>query len=464
MDHGIQFSGGKAKGVRFAQLVPVATGQAAAQGDRVGRRCLASDGKVEHRLRFVPVGVDLRVGEHTCLAGEQAPVDDGQVVGQRLWVHGTGEGDTHRAVRLSVALSIEGSGLEYAGILDRPEFPRVGIERALRAARGQRALGDDGTVLLVQFQRLVRLKDHHLVVIVVIPAEGAGHGLVTAGKGQLKVILGGSVIHGLVEGNGHSRVGADIDGVVSRIGADDGRQPGGESPDTVFGQDAAGGVGQTSSDAGGVGRGRSKAVVRRKDIDRGIEPLTLARHRWVEGERLRQIDLLSDAGQRHHRPVEHDGDASVHVHLFGAVGWLGGCHLQVADGGKAQVYCFAEGEAVGAGSLFVHGHAILGGPVKGFAGLEDQRPLIGPLESALQLWLDGKGRLHGGSVHRLVEGENHRPIQRLLLTTRRGMVSQAGRHRRQRSGCIGRCWRRWRGVSRHGSRGTGGQRLHGRRR
>ena len=265
-----------------------------------------------------------------------------------------------------------------------------------------------------------------------MPLEGAGDDLAGGQALQFKGGLGGCVVHRLVESDVDGRLGADVDGIGIGVGGDDGRHNCSELPGEVVGQHAAGGVGQPGGDPSLVGGGWFETIIWSKEIDGSVEPLSCTAHRRHEGEWLRKIVLVLDGYQRHHWPVEEDGDAGVGGDLGGVFGRQHTGHLQEADGGKMKLYRGFQRQAGGAAGVFLKGDAVTGGPLEARLGwLELHQTGAGPLEVAGDGRLDGEGDFHRCRIHRLVEDQLHRRVEWLFLAPGRRHLDDL---RRQRSG------------------------------
>ena len=169
--------------------------------------------------------------------------------------------------------------------------------------------------------------------------------------------------------------------------------------------------GEPGGDAHAVRGGRAQ-VVGDEAVERGVEPLALPGERRVELEHRRRVALLQH-GQRRHGAAELHQDLRLDRHLGVPVAGDDVRHLEAATDGEGVREVAPE-----AGRRAVHAQLVaLAALPAGEGRLEQQRPLVGPHEGAL----DRAGRRRRGSRH---------PSTRARPGTRSSPWRGAGRRRR----------------------------------
>lgn len=92
--------------------------------------------------------------------------------------------------------------------------------------------------------------------------------------------------------------------------------------------------------------------------------------------------LLFQRGQRHHRPVEHDGDHRAHFHGGGIRRGQHLRHFQEADGISIKGNRLGQRQPGRAARAGVNGDGVAGGALQRLGGLELQRGGVGPRKTA----------------------------------------------------------------------------------
>ena len=141
-------------------------------------------------------------------------------------------------------------------------------------------------------------------------------------------------------------------------------------------------------------------------VDAGVEPATFAVDGGFDGERVGQIGLFLDAGERHHRFVENDHYGGIGVDVLDTVGGL-----RVGDG---QRQCTDQRNLQDADerAAVLCTHPIDEDEVVAFAGCRRLRGCKGQLRTvdgdfAVQRGVDAKA-VHAGGVEGAIEDEDHR--------------------------------------------------------
>jgi len=156
----------------------------------------------------------------------------------------------------------------------------------------------------------------------------------------------------------------------------------GKSPGVVFSHYVADAVSQPRLNDYAVGHAASQRTVGREHIHRRIQPLALALDLRVECQRLRQVGLLHQCGERHNRPVEHHSDRASDLY-FGRAGsrnHLG--HLQIAHRAEAEDISILQANTVPISSFGCYSDCILDIPLQKLLRHKRDSLLVGPLETA----------------------------------------------------------------------------------
>ena len=364
-------------------------------------------------------------------------------------LHGAGEPDPQAAIRIHIFVAILGRTAGHARRLDGAEGPRRLPGCACVASPGLRALAHPGRKGRVPRQGFCRHKDHRLRGdgrLAALPAEGAFHPFALALKGETFPHRG--VIHRLVKGHTDHRAGTHVRKAFRRLDPQHLGPQGAELPPIVRLQDTASGTGQSGGHAGRVFGGGQQALLRSKNIDRRVQPLPLAAHRWHKGQRIGQLVLALDGRQGHHRPVKDHRHPRVGVQ-FVAAGR--GHHLAYPqDPHRVELKAgrFLHRRALGIARRFGHRHPVARAPLQPALGGKGHGPRIVPGERTLDSRRDRERGLYTRPVHRLVETQFHRPVEGLLLPPGRAVDQQSWCGQGQRCGSRGGSFRRQRSCRR----------------
>jgi hypothetical protein len=116
--------------------------------------------------------------------------------------------------------------------------------------------------------------------------------------------------------------------------------------------------------------------------------------------------------QRHHGAVKEDGNSAVDIDIGGPVSRERLSDLEKADGLKTQGVGLLNSETGGALGFRTNLYVIVGLALEIALGTEEKGLIVGPLELASHRRVDGKGLLNGLVIHRLVEANEERCINR----------------------------------------------------
>ncbi len=367
-------------------------------------------------------------------------------------IDGRVEDDLEGTVRVGALIAVARAGAHDARQRDGGEAPFVSIAHALAPSHALHPGVDPRRVDRIEGQLLGGREDERVGQHVELAVHRR------AASTQAEGLLRRGRVDGHVEL--HLDDGLDRDQITVFLRRDPGhlRRLGGEGPLVGLLQQAAGGVGQSGLDAGGVVGAAGHRALGREGVDRGVDPLALALNRRIEADRLRQVIGMSfipvarigDCHQRHDRAVEHHGDGALGLHVLRLGRGDDLRDLQVADGAEAEAVGAVELSAIRSPGLGAEGDVVVLIALEIAGWLEMRSIVIGPFELTGDVRADLDGLLHRGLVHRAVEDQLDGAVGgKLLPGLRRALDDSrrdvAGRRRgvgRRRGGWFGRRGRR----------------------